>query len=603
MKHAGLASVAVPSGWRRSYNNAVTANVDLTLRVRKCLTRSVRPTLDQAAWEIIMLHLLACLARTVGRALLHPAAVAICGVALLLTSAGLGRAQSFSLTAFQAGDERPKGPKLDLKGGTDWLNTDRPISAADLKGRIVLIDFWTLCCINCIHTLPDLAKLEAKYPGVLVVIGVHSPKFDNEKKTESIKKAVMRYEVKHPVINDADHKIWKRYSVESWPTLILFDPDGNFYGWTSGEGRLEDLDVHIGKLVKQYKDKKLLRETPLGFQLAREGSDSPLYFPGKVLADAKTSRLFIADSTNHRIVITDMEGKKIAVAGDGVEGLKDGPFTSARFSDPQGMALVGDMLFVADRKNHCLRALDLKALTVQRVAGTGVQDRFGRNDGGPALKTGLNSPWDLLAHDGKIYVAMAGHHQIWTFDPARASVAPFSGNGRETITDGPHRFAAFAQPSGLATDGTNLYVADSETSSIRSVPFDPQGKVTTVVGEGLFEFGDVDGIGAMVRLQHALGVAYKDGQLYVADTYNSKIKRIDPAKQSCTTFLGAPRLLNEPGGVSIAGNKLYIADTNNHRICVVDLTSKALTTLALQGVPAVPRDLTAKRVEPTAGTK
>ncbi len=288
-----------------------------------------------------MLHLLACLARTACAALRHPAALPALGVAALLAVGSLGRADPLALAALQ-GEPKPaaKGPRLDLTGGADWLNTDRPVSAADLKGRVVLVDFWTLCCINCIHTLPDLARLEAKYPGVLVVIGCHSPKFENEKKTESIRKAVLRYEIKHPVVNDADHKIWKRYGVESWPTLILFDPEGNYYGEISGEGAYDVLDFHIGKMLKQYKDKKLLADTPLKFQLARDGGESPLYFPGKVLADAAGGRLFIADSTDHRIVITDMAGKKIAVAGCGAEGNKDGPFARARFSDPQGMALV-----------------------------------------------------------------------------------------------------------------------------------------------------------------------------------------------------------------------------------------------------------------------
>jgi DNA-binding beta-propeller fold protein YncE len=553
-----------------------------------------------------MLQLLASFAHAARRVAFHPSAVPVLGIALVLAMAGLGQAQPLAPAArlgLGAAGERAKGPRLDLLGGSDWLNSDRPIAAADLKGRIVLLDFWTLCCINCIHTLPDLARLEAKYPGVLVVIGVHSPKFDNEKKTESIRKAVMRYEVKHPVINDADHKIWKRYGVESWPTLMLFDPEGNYYGEVSGEGVYEVLDDHISKLIKQYKDKKLLKEDPLVFQLSKDASGSPLYFPGKVLADEKSKRLFIADSTNHRIVITDLDGKKIAVAGTGAEGFKDGAFDAATFSDPQGMALVGETLYVADRKNHSIRAVDLKNKTVKNVAGNGKQDRYDRGTGGPALKAGLNSPWDLLYHDGKLYIAMAGHHQIWTYDPAKKRVDPFAGNGRETIVDGPLRFASFAQPSGLASDGTNLYVADSETSSIRAVPFDPQGKVTTIVGEALFEFGDVDGVGEKVRLQHALGVAYKDGQLYVADTYNSKIKRIDPEKRSCTTFLGVPRTLNEPGGVSIAGNKLYIADTNNHRICVVDLGTKALTTLQLQGVAPVRREATAKNTTPSIEKK
>ncbi|MBI1830734.1 MAG: hypothetical protein HYR84_04705, partial [Planctomycetes bacterium] len=313
----------------------------------------------------------------------------------------------------------------------------------------------------------------------------------------------------------------------------------------------------------------------------------------------------------------------------------------AQFSDPQGMCLDGDTLYVADRKNHALRALDLKMETVTLVAGTGEQNRFGRQPKETdALKTGLNSPWDLLMHDKKIYVAMAGHHQIWTFDPAAKTVVAYAGNGSEQLIDGTLRGSAFAQPSGLATDGKRLFVADSEISAIRSVPL-PGVKehVTTIVGDGLFEFGDINGKGKDVRLQHALGVARHDGMLYVADTYNSKIKLIDPESDKiatiekqmdaiaiklddlapdapaakklaedyrklqrergnlgvCTTFLGdgpgwlKETMLDEPGGISIAAGKMYIADTNNHRIQVVDIKTKAMTTLRLQDVPPVAR--------------
>jgi thiol-disulfide isomerase/thioredoxin len=508
-----------------------------------------------------------------------------------------------------AAEARQLAPELE--GSVAWLNTASPLKLADLRGRVVLLDFWTLCCINCIHTLPDLAKLEAKYPGILVVIGVHTPKFPNEKKTESIRKAILRYQVSHPVVNDAEAILWRRYRVRSWPTLVLIDPEGHYYGQTSGEGQFEVLDEHIGKLVKEYRAKKLLNERPLRFQLARasENGASPLFFPGKVLADQASNRLFIADSTHHRIVITTLDGKKIAVAGTGVEGKADGAFVTAQFSDPQGMALDGDTLYVADRKNHLIRALDLKNQDVRTLAGTGEQDREGRNRGGPALKIGLNSPWDLLLHDGKLYVAMAGHHQIWTLDLAKSYVAPFAGSGREDLVDGlprddpgnPERpTAAFAQPSGLATDGQNLYVADSEISAIRSLPLSGKGEVKTIVGEGLFEFGDSDGAGSKVRLQHALGVAWHDGKLYVADTYNSKIKVIEPVLRNCSTFLGRPEgwlagpIFNEPGGLSFAGNKLYVADTNGHRIRVVDLETRAVSTLSLQGVeaPPVPKDAT-----------
>jgi thiol-disulfide isomerase/thioredoxin len=494
---------------------------------------------------------------------------------------------------------RSGAPAPELEGGTAWLNTASPLRLADLRGRVVLLDFWTLCCINCIHVLPDLARLEAKYPGVLVVIGVHTPKFDNEKNTESIRKAVLRYEISHPVVNDADQAIWKRYRVNSWPTLVLIDPDGNLYGKISGEGVYEVLDEHIGRLVKKYKAAKKLKTGPIRFELARfsEKGDSPLFFPGKVLADAKGNRLFIADSTHHRIVITTLDGKKIAIAGTGVEGQADGSFAKAQFSDPQGMALDGDTLYVADRKNHLIRALDLKARTVKRIAGIGEQDRTNRRAGGPALKTGMNSPWDLLLHGGKLYIAMAGHHQIWTLNLKTERLEPFAGDGSEDLVDGAPAESAFAQPSGLASDGKNLYVADSEISAIRAVPLSGEGKVTTVVGKGLFDFGDKDGVGDKVRLQHALGVVHRNGMLYVADTYNSKIKVIDPGKRVCQTFLGggtggwlSSPIFSEPGGLSIAGDKMYVADTNGHRIRVVDMRTREVMTLSLQGVEASKRE-------------
>lgn len=496
--------------------------------------------------------------------------------------------------------ERPDAP--DLFGGIGWLNTSKPISLEDLRGRVVLLDFWTLCCINCIHVLPDLARLEAKYPGVLVVIGVHTPKFPNERNSASIRKAILRYRIAHPVVNDANHTIWRRYDVRSWPTLVLIDPDGKFYGRISGEGVFDVLDQHIGKLVKEYKGKKKLKETPIEFNLDEE-QPRTLFFPGKVLADQAGKRLFIADSTNNRIVITDLQGKKIAVAGSGKEGQKDGSFAQATFSDPQGMALDGDKLYVADRKNHLIRALDLKAQKVTTIAGTGEQDRGSRVQSGPPLKIGLNSPWDLLLHDKKMFIAMAGHHQIWALDFAKDEIGPYAGSGREDLDDGPLKRSALAQPSGLASDGKNLYVADSEISAIRAMPLDGTGEVSTVVGEGLFEFGDINGKGSKVRLQHALGVAYRDGKLYVADTYNSKIKLIDPKERTCETFAGdspgwlADSTFNEPGGLSFAGDKLYVADTNAHRIRVIDMKTKAISTLSLQGVDPVEPDRAKKTIK------
>lgn len=498
------------------------------------------------------------------------------------------------------GDDIDRIRAPDFDGGVEWLNCGGPIRLKDLRGKVVLLDFWTYCCINCMHILPDLAKLEKKYPNELVVIGVHSAKFDAEKDSKNIREAILRYHIEHPVVNDANHKIWDAYVVRSWPTFTLIDPEGYVYGQGSGEGLGEVLDSAIAKLVQTHRAKKTLSEKPVSFigERFKLRLQAPLFFPGKVLADTAKNRLFIADSSHHRIVITDLAGKQIAVAGAGHDGKDDGPFAKATFNDPQGLAIRGDTLYVADRKNHLIRALDLGARTVTTIAGTGEQGRERRADG-EARSIGLNSPWDLWLLDDMLYIAMAGHHQLWKLDLKTNRIASFAGSGREDIRDGTKAWSAFAQPSGLTSDGDWLYVADSEVSAVRAVSLKGDGAVKTLVGEGLFEFGDNDGVGDLARLQHCLGVAYYRGKVYVADTYNNKIKVIDVTTRDCRTFLGdgqlgaedQPPRFNEPGGVSIAGDKLYVADTNNHAIRVVDLKTKQVKTLQLTGVapPAPPQ--------------
>jgi len=526
---------------------------------------------------------------------------------LALTLAG-GIFYSFGVPTKVAALQNPKptvGRELEaageLDGGIAWLNTAGPISMADLKGKVVLLDFWTLCCINCIHIMPDLAKLEKKYPNELVVIGVHSAKFENEKDTRSIRQAILRYEIAHPVVNDANHKIWDRYGVQSWPTMAVIDPDGKFVRTLSGEGNYDTLDNIVGNLIAEHKKKGTLNEKPVRFDLIRyrETADTPLFFPGKVLADGPGDRLFIADSTHHRIVVTNLNGEKKSIIGSGSPGFRDGPAAAAQFDDPQGMALDGTTLYIADRKNHAIRAVDLTTNIVSTIAGTGKQDGDFENrrlqNMVPARGIGLNSPWDLLLHGRQLFIAMAGHHQIWVMDLDAKTLRPFAGTGRENIKDGPHYAANFAQPSGLASDGKYLYVADSEVSAIRKVPLDGEGRVTTLVGEGLFEFGDIDGVGTKARLQHALGVILHDGRLIVADTYNNKIKTLDPATREVKTWLGGDAkgwfggpLFNEPAGLSAANGKLYVADTNASRIRVVDLKTNAVTTLSLKGVDPPP---------------
>ncbi|MCA9070891.1 MAG: hypothetical protein KDA84_18305, partial [Planctomycetaceae bacterium] len=459
----------------------------------------------------------------------------------------------------------------------------------------------TYCCINCIHVLPDLKYLEKKYPNELVVIGCHSAKFDNEKETENIRKAILRYEIEHPVVNDSQMRIWRSLGIRSWPSLLVVDAEGNACLLASGEGNREYLDELIGKLIKYHKAKGTLDETPIRFDLERHNAKpKSLRFPGKVLADEASNRLFISDSNHNRIVVTSLDGKLLEVIGAGSIGTKDGKFAEAQFDHPQGMALDGDKLYIADTENHMLRVADLKAKTVTTLAGTGEQARS-RIYQGKLNKLALNSPWDLSIVDGWLFIAMAGPHQMWSHKLGSDEIQAYAGSGMEDIQNGAFPLAAFAQPSGIATDGKFLYVCDSEGSAIRKVAIDTEGngEVTTVVGPydmpggaALFEFGDIDGVGKKARLQHPLGVAYQDGALYVADTYNHKIKHVDLKTEKATTWLGDeegdrltpnPRL-SEPSGLTIANGKLYVADTNNHRILTVDLKTKETKEFTIAGL-------------------
>ncbi|HEU4934520.1 MAG TPA: thioredoxin-like domain-containing protein, partial [Pyrinomonadaceae bacterium] len=256
--------------------------------------------------------------------------------------------------------ERPKVRAPEITGGRGWLNTDKPLSLAALKGKIVLLDFWTYGCINCIHIIPDLKKLEAKYPNELVVIGVHSAKFQNEKETENIRRIILRYEIEHPVYNDSEYAVWQSYAIRAWPTQVLIDPAGYIVGGVSGEGNYDVIDQTIAKVAEEFRKKGELNEEPLKLVLERaKVGDLPLAFPGKILADAKTDRLFIADSNHNRIVVTKLDGTLVETIGTAEAGAADGAFDKATFYRPQGLALNGDSLYVADTENHLIRRVDL----------------------------------------------------------------------------------------------------------------------------------------------------------------------------------------------------------------------------------------------------
>ncbi|MBI4784216.1 MAG: redoxin domain-containing protein [Oscillatoriophycideae cyanobacterium NC_groundwater_1537_Pr4_S-0.65um_50_18] len=486
----------------------------------------------------------------------------------------------------------------ELPQDLPWLNCDRPLSLKDLKGRMVLLDFWTYCCINCLHVLPDLKYLEEKYKDSLTVIGVHTAKFDNEKEAENIQQAIWRYGIQHPVLVDNDSQVWQSYVVRAWPTIVLIDLEGYIVGRVSGEGKREALDDLIGRGVQEYREKGAIFSQDLSLSLPQP-LETPIAFPGKVLAEG--DRLYIADSGHHRIVITTLEGEVQQVIGTGTAGLQDGRWDEAQFASPQGMAIDPETqcLYVADTENHAIRCVYLQAGRVETIAGTGQQSRMIYPHSGPGLETPLNSPWDLAKVGNFLMIAMAGSHQIWALDLNDGLLGTYAGTGAEACVDGSLDEAAFAQPSGVAANDCDLFVADSEGSSIRAVGLETDPVVRTICGSGnLFGFGDSDGEGEAVRLQHCLGVAYGGNhQLWIADTYNHKIKRVDLRSGVCETLLGDGQpgfqdgqgqqaQFYEPSGLSQLGSILFIADTNNHTIRRVDMATLTVTTLPLPGLCA-----------------
>lgn len=507
------------------------------------------------------------------------------------------------------GDPNLVAPEFPTEG-IEWINVPAPLSLEALRGKIVILDFWTYGCINCIHMIPVLRQLEEAYPDELVVIGVHSAKFDNEGETENLEEIVQRYDIHHPVINDSDFIVWQRYRVQAWPTFAVINPFGRLLAFQAGEIPFEPFDQLVGDMVTYFDSIGELNRDPI--ELTPEGEGDPntlLRYPGKVLADVENNRLFIADSSHHRIVVADLTTYEVLYTiGNGQRGFQDGDYESARFDTPQGMALHDGMLYIADTNNHAIRVIDLTEQTVDILAGTGEIgggiSNFSTQITEPRAFT-LRSPWDVtMGDDNTMYIAMAGTHQIWEIDLETNVLRPSVGNGREAMLNGELASSELAQPSGLYWDNGLLYFADSESSTIRVADY-PNNMVTTISGtleNNLFQYGDIDGAVGTSRLQHPLGVTGDgDGLIYITDTYNSRIKLIDQTMTTTTIFgLDTDGLVDggadvaqfdEPGGLHYAevdGQQvLFVADTNNHVIRVIDLATNTVSTITFPNPEAL----------------
>ncbi|GAB4224649.1 MAG: thioredoxin-like domain-containing protein [Spirochaetales bacterium] len=481
----------------------------------------------------------------------------------------------------------------------EWLNVKEPLRFSSLKGKIVLLDFWTYGCINCIHNLPDLKRLQDEFPNELVVIGIHSAKFANEGRLENLRNILLRYGITHPVVNDPEFILWQMWGPRAWPTLVLVDPAGNVSVASMGEGFYPRFREIILSLREEFEAKGLLDTSPWRDVLKPE-SRKPTFlsFPGKVQVNpAGNGWIGLSDSGNNRILIVEESTGEVKEQVGGPEpGFEDGSFSQARFRSPQGLVFSpeGNTLYVADTGNHAIRKIDLSSRKVTTLAGTGRQATEYPPLPGRGTDAALSSPWDLEIKYGTLYIAMAGSHQIWKMDLVSLELSPLAGSGAEGYLDGPGKEAELAQPSGLSLGPeSRLFFADSEGSSIRYVDLETEeAMVGTLAGSGksLFESGPEDGVGQDARFQHPLGVRVHQGKVYVADTYNHRIREIDPLSREVRTLSGQEpgfkdgqdARWNEPGGLDAKGDRLYVADTNNHVLRVYDLKEGVVSTLLVK---------------------
>ncbi|MEY9871024.1 thiol-disulfide isomerase/thioredoxin [Streptacidiphilus sp. MAP12-33] len=471
---------------------------------------------------------------------------------------------------------RVRAPELVGKGG--WINTGgKDLTLADLRGKCVVVDFWTFCCINCLHVLDELRELEEAHRDTLVIIGVHSPKFVHEAEHQAVVDAVARYEVEHPVLDDPELATWKQYAVRAWPTLVVIDPEGYVVAQHAGEGHAHAIAALVAELEAEHGAKGTLRRGD-GPYVAPEVVPGALKFPGKAVR-LPDGGFLVADSGHHSLVELAADGETVVRRiGSGERGFVDGKAEAARFSEPQGLALVEGRAYdvvVADTVNHALRGVTLATGEVTTLAGTGRQWWQNSATSGPAREVDLSSPWDVAWFDGRVWIAMAGTHQLWSYDPDAGTAQVEAGTTNEGLVDGPAAEAWFAQPSGLAVaaDGSRLWVADSETSAVRYVEAGTH-EVRTAVGTGLFDFGHRDGAAAQALLQHPLGVTVlPDGSVAIADTYNHALRRFDPETGEVSTLATD---LREPSGAVVDGDEIVVVESARHRLTRLRLPEEAV---------------------------
>lgn len=468
---------------------------------------------------------------------------------------------------------------------SQWFNVTRPLTLRDLRGKVVLLVFWTDGCALSLGSLPKLKLLQSRYGNRLAIIGVHAPRYPVEHDLEQLQQTLREYAIDFPVITDHDYSISRAYGSNTWPGYALINPVGRFIGIRKGAAPLDYLSDLINLTLDRYDKKGIVDDKPLPIaKLATPNDKEPLLFPQALLAHQ--DRLYIADTGHHRILITDLNGKILDQIGSGVFGWQDGNYHSATMTYPVSIAKGEDKhtLYVAERYTNVVRRIDLKRRTISRVAGTN-EIVATATDAGSAIKSRLNFPQGLYFLNGKLYIAMAGSRQIWQYDPKTGMLSHTAGNGQIGTRDGSFAESSFVQPHGLTSDGKLLFVIDSEGNSLRVLDFNKR-RVIKLTGGDYTHFGDHTGPAPLTLFSRPTASLYLNKKLLVADTYNHSIKVIDLKRGKSSPLL----LVDEKGhafdkaiqSMAIAGEKLFLLDTGNASIYAMYLNGHVAKHIIVQ---------------------
>lgn len=458
-------------------------------------------------------------------------------------------------------------PAPEFTPHVEWINCD-PVTLGALRGYVIVLGFFSAGSAWSRNLLADLRYLQRKYAGALQVVAVHCPKFDAERNPRLVRKLVAQLDPGVRVVHDPNFVLWQHYGVGAWPTAVVVDPDGRVKAVTVGDMHRDELEAHVSGLVAEA---GLALEESLLPTLNPIERDTAVSFPGGLCIN--DHYLYVADSGHHRILECSRDGRVLRQFGTGTAEYNDGTIHAAAFRHPRGLALVRDILFVADTGNNALRRVRLVDGDVFTLVGGG---RAGQPSGGVldlGKRVALSQPWGVAAADDRVYVSLAGNNQIWMYDRGRNSFQFVAGSGDLALADGDADKAAFAQPAGLALAQLMLYVADSGASALRSMQTGT-ARVQTLIGQGLFEFGDAVGVRAETRLQYPLAVA-KDpdtAHLWIADSYNNQLRKLKLGGSEVTRVEVSCKL-ECPSAIAAHGGALWIANTHAHEVLRVDPTT------------------------------